>query len=104
MTSYIIKYCELVKNENLTDLYILDKFLKEIMKEIDAIKPFIDEVKKDGTIKKFQSEIDYYDKLCCDYECGQNRLNQLTVKNCKCIRFINGNKYYNNGCKIHKKQ
>lgn len=24
------------------------------------------------------------------------------VKNCKCIRFVNGNKYYNNGCKIHK--
>ena len=102
MASYIIKYCELVKDENLTDLYILDKFLKEIMEEIDAIKPFIDEVKKDNTVEKFKEEIVYYNKLCWDYERGQNRLNKLTEKDCKCIRFINGNKFYNNGCKIHK--
>jgi len=102
MGSYISKYCELVKDENLTDLYILDKFLKEIMEEIDAIKPFIDEIKKDGTFKKFQDEMVYYDKLCFDYERGLNRFNKLSGKYCKCIRFINGEKFYNNGCKIHK--
>ena len=31
-------------------------------------------------------------------------LNKLTGKDCKCIRFINGNKFYNNGCKIHKNE
>lgn len=31
-------------------------------------------------------------------------LTKLDEETCKCIRFIGGNKWYKNGCKIHKKE